>query len=164
MFRTGLLWPAVARVWARARQLSFVQLSITLMALGIFDAVTDGDLTRGHYVAGTGTLSADGTVGPIGGAAEKALAAEADGAKLFLVPRLNEQDARRWVRSIQVVPIERFEDGINALCGLEPSTPEAAETTPPPCARTTRWTDWTRASCRRSGRRGTRSWPTTRSR
>jgi PDZ domain-containing protein len=104
-----------------------------MFALGILDAVTDGDLTRGHYVAGTGTLAADGTVGPIGGAAEKALAAEHDGAHLFLVPRANEEDARRWVQSIRVVPIERFEDGIRSLCGLEPGTAEAAEITPTPC-------------------------------
>jgi PDZ domain-containing protein len=107
-----------------------------MFALGILDAVTDGDLTRGHFVAGTGTLAADGTVGPIGGAAEKALAAEHDGAALFLVPKANETDARRWVRSIRVVPIERFEDGVSTLCSLEPRTPEAAEILPPPCAAT----------------------------
>jgi PDZ domain-containing protein len=105
-----------------------------MFALGILDAVTDGDLTRGHFVAGTGTIAADGTVGPIGGAAEKALAAEHEGAQVFLVPRANAEDARRWIRSIQVVPIERFEDGISTLCGLQPRTPEAAEITPPPCA------------------------------
>ncbi len=37
-FRNGPLWPAIARVWARARQLYFVHLSITLMALAIFAA------------------------------------------------------------------------------------------------------------------------------
>lgn len=37
-FRAGPLWPAIARAWARARQLYFVHLSITLMALGIFAA------------------------------------------------------------------------------------------------------------------------------
>ena len=58
-----------------------------MFALGILDAVTDGDLTRGYYVVGTGTIAADGTVGAVGGAAEKALAAEQDGAQLFLVPR-----------------------------------------------------------------------------
>ena len=35
-FRTGPLWPAVAKVWARARQLYFVHLAITMIALGIF--------------------------------------------------------------------------------------------------------------------------------
>lgn len=37
-FRTGPLWLAVARPWARARQLYFVHLTITVMALGIFAA------------------------------------------------------------------------------------------------------------------------------
>src|SRR5688500_15155861 len=37
-FRSGPLWPAIARVWARARQLYFVHLSITFVALGIFAA------------------------------------------------------------------------------------------------------------------------------
>ena len=35
---TGPLWPAIARVWARARTLYFVHLSTTLMALAIFAA------------------------------------------------------------------------------------------------------------------------------
>jgi hypothetical protein len=32
----GTMWTAIARVWARARQLYFVHLTITLLALGIF--------------------------------------------------------------------------------------------------------------------------------
>src|SRR5438874_4781316 len=44
-----------------------------MFALGILDAVTDGDLTRGYYIAGTGTIGQDGVVGAVGGAAEKAL-------------------------------------------------------------------------------------------
>jgi Lon-like protease len=42
-----------------------------MFALGILDAVTEGDLTGGHFIAGTGTISPDGTVGPIGGARER---------------------------------------------------------------------------------------------
>ena len=37
-FRKGSLWLAVARVWARARQLYFVHLTITLLCLAIFAA------------------------------------------------------------------------------------------------------------------------------
>jgi PDZ domain-containing protein len=106
-----------------------------MFALGILDAVTDGDLTRGYFVAGTGTISADGVVGPIGGAAEKAIAAEHDGAQVFLVPRANADDARRWVHNIQVVPIQRFDDAVQFLCGLEPRTQTAASpVAPTPCA------------------------------
>jgi PDZ domain-containing protein len=106
-----------------------------MFALGILDAVTDGDMTRGNFVAGTGTLSADGTVGPVGGAAEKALAAEHEGAQIFLVPKDNYADARRWAQKIQIVPVERFEDGIRALCGLEVHPDRlASPEVPPPCA------------------------------
>lgn len=37
-FRSGNLWAAVARVWARARQLYFVHITITMLSLAIFAA------------------------------------------------------------------------------------------------------------------------------
>lgn len=37
-FRSGKLWLAIARVWARARQLYFVHLTITMLCLAIFSA------------------------------------------------------------------------------------------------------------------------------
>ncbi|HET6316629.1 MAG TPA: PDZ domain-containing protein [Chloroflexota bacterium] len=106
-----------------------------MFALGILDAVTDGDLTRGYFVAGTGTIAPDGTVGPVGGAAEKALAAEHDGAQFFLVPRDNADEAKRWVNSIQIVPVERFDDAVRSLCALDPRPDaEASPVQPAPCA------------------------------
>jgi PDZ domain-containing protein len=104
-----------------------------MFALGILDAVTDGDLTRGYYVAGTGTIAADGRVGAVGGTAEKALAAELDGAQLFLVPKDDYEEAKRWARKIQIVPIEAFDDAVRALCGLEPLPTVAAPERPTPC-------------------------------
>jgi PDZ domain-containing protein len=104
-----------------------------MFALGILDAVTDGDLTRGYYVVGTGTIAADGTVGAVGGAAEKALAAEQDGAQLFLVPKNDSDEARRWVKRLRIVPVERFEDAIQNLCALEPLPTAVAPEPPPPC-------------------------------
>jgi Lon-like protease len=104
-----------------------------MFALGILDAVTEGDLTRGYYVAGTGTINPDGTVGAVGGAAEKAVAAEEDGAAIFLVPRDNAADAQRWVRTLRVVPVARLEDAVGFLCGLEPSTNAASPELPRPC-------------------------------
>lgn len=37
-FRTGNLWAAIAKVWARARHLYFVHIAITMMSLAIFSA------------------------------------------------------------------------------------------------------------------------------
>jgi len=105
-----------------------------MFALGILDAVTDGDLTRGYFVAGTGTIGADGTVGPVGGAAEKAIAAEHDGAQVFLVPRDNFDEARRWVKGLQIVPVDRMDDAVRFLCGVEPRTQTlASPIAPTPC-------------------------------
>jgi PDZ domain-containing protein len=104
-----------------------------MFALAILDAITDGDLTRGYYVVGTGTIAADGTVGAVGGAAEKALAAEQDGAQLFLVPKDDFEEAKRWVRKLQIVPIERFDDAVRVLCALQPLPTAASPDPPTPC-------------------------------
>jgi Lon-like protease len=104
-----------------------------MFALAILDAITDGDLTRGYYVVGTGTIAADGTVGAVGGAAEKALAAEHDGAQLFLVPKDDYDEAKRWVKELKIVPVEHFEDAIHTLCALEPLPTAAAPEVPSPC-------------------------------
>src|SRR5438874_9541700 len=104
-----------------------------MFALGILDAVTDGDLTRGYYVAGTGTIGQDGVVGAVGGAAEKALAAEQDGAQVFLVPKDDSEEAHRWISHLQIVPIERFSDAVQALCSLSPLPTAATPEPPTPC-------------------------------
>jgi PDZ domain-containing protein len=64
-----------------------------MLSLGILDLVGDTDLTGGSLVAGTGTIDADGDVGPIGGIQLKMVAARDIGAELFLVPADNCADA-----------------------------------------------------------------------
>ncbi|TDE97679.1 signal protein PDZ [Occultella glacieicola] len=61
----------------------------TMFALGIIDQMTPGALTGGEIVAGTGTMSLAGEVGPIGGITLKMYAAERDGADFFLAPAAN---------------------------------------------------------------------------
>jgi PDZ domain-containing protein len=105
-----------------------------MFALAILDGVTDGDLTRGYFVAGTGTIAQDGTVGAVGGAAEKALGAEQEGAQIFLVPRGDAEEARRWVHTIKIIPVDHLEDAVQALCALPPITENlAAPDQPTPC-------------------------------
>lgn len=60
-----------------------------MFALGIVDRVTPGSLTGGLDIAGTGTMSVDGTVGPIGGIEQKIAGAAHDGASVFLAPVSN---------------------------------------------------------------------------
>ncbi|MFB9329656.1 PDZ domain-containing protein [Paenibacillus aurantiacus] len=64
-----------------------------MFALQTLDELTEGDLTAGLRVAGTGTIDAGGKVGAIGGVAHKVVAAHRAGADVFLVPEQNEQEA-----------------------------------------------------------------------
>jgi PDZ domain-containing protein len=61
----------------------------TMFALGIIDKLTPGELTGGKKIAGTGTMDADGTVGPIGGIRQKLYGARGAGATWFLAPTAN---------------------------------------------------------------------------
>lgn len=60
-----------------------------MFALGIIDKLTPGDMTGGKHIAGTGTMSPDGTVGAIGGIDQKLYGARSAGATLFLAPAAN---------------------------------------------------------------------------
>jgi len=64
-----------------------------IFSLGVYDTLTPGSLTGGTDVAGTGTISGSGRVGPIGGIQQKIVAAADAGAKIFLVPPANCADA-----------------------------------------------------------------------
>lgn len=61
----------------------------TVFALAIYDKLTPGSLTGGRTVAGTGEITADGVVGPIGGVQQKIAGALDNGASVFLVPADN---------------------------------------------------------------------------
>jgi PDZ domain-containing protein len=60
-----------------------------IFSLGIIDVLTEGSLAGQNHIAGTGTISADGKVGPIGGIELKLIAAKNAGAALFLAPEGN---------------------------------------------------------------------------
>jgi PDZ domain-containing protein len=84
--------------------------------LGIIDALTPGDLTGGDDVAVTGTISSDGTVGPVGGTGQKAAAVRNKGIKLFLVPRADYRDAVAHAgKSLEVVPVDNVDDALKVL-------------------------------------------------
>ncbi len=64
-----------------------------MFSLAVYDTLTPGSLTGDGVVAGTGTIDADGSVGPIGGIQQKIVGARDAGAELFLVPPDNCADA-----------------------------------------------------------------------
>jgi PDZ domain-containing protein len=63
------------------------------MTLGILDRLSGGHLTGGHTIAATGTIEANGSVGPVGGVPQKTVAVERAGATVFFVPPPEYQDA-----------------------------------------------------------------------
>ena len=64
-----------------------------MFALGIYDRLTPGDLTGGLVIAGTGSIDDDGVVGAIGGIQQKLVAAKDHGAKYFITPDGNYDEA-----------------------------------------------------------------------
>jgi len=92
-----------------------------MMALAIYEKITPGDMLGGRVVAGTGTITATGTVGAIGGIQEKIAGAEAAGAKVFFVPAENCTDTVGITSSMTLVKVATLKEAIAALpAALDP--------------------------------------------
>ncbi|MGY5050527.1 S16 family serine protease [Streptomyces sp. 900105755] len=95
-----------------------------LFSLGIIDKLdgngSGGDLTGGKNIAGTGTISADGAVGAVGGVALKTQAARRDGATVFLVPEDECADAKAELpKGLRLVPVTTLKGAVSDLVALE---------------------------------------------
>ncbi|CAM3139673.1 S16 family serine protease [Paenibacillus lupini] len=91
-------------------------LMFTLQSLNL---LLDKDLTDGLRIAGTGTITADGRVGGIGGITYKVVAAHEAGAQLFLAPEANYAEAAAKAKELhsemKVVPVTSLETAITAI-------------------------------------------------
>lgn len=95
-----------------------------IFALAIYDKLTPGAMTGGQSVAGTGTITPDGEVGPIGGIKQKIVGAENGGATVFLVPSANCAEAATADTSMTLVDVETMQQAIEAIETLA-DNPEA---------------------------------------
>ncbi|WP_205614129.1 YlbL family protein [Streptomyces dangxiongensis] len=87
-----------------------------MFALGIYDKLTPGSLTGGTFVAGTGTIDDNGTVGPIGGVEMKTVGARSRGARYFLTPADNCAAAAKDTPSgLTLVKVKTIGDALEAL-------------------------------------------------
>ena len=87
-----------------------------MFTLQIMDQLTDGEITHGERIAGTGTIARDGTVGSIGGVKQKVFGAIDAGARAVLVPAGHFADAVIAAGDkIEVVRIETIGDAIAFL-------------------------------------------------
>lgn len=84
--------------------------------LAIIDELTPGELTGGTDVAVTGTMGSDGTVGQVGGTAQKAAAVREAGITLFLVPTADYDAAvSRAGDDLEVVAVDTIDEALAAL-------------------------------------------------
>lgn len=109
-----------------------------MFTLEILNRLIETDITKGYQIAGTGEMLEDGTVGRIGGADFKVMAAAKDGIEIFFAPDddipdevrvLNPgiqsnyeealQAAKRIKTKMKIVPVKTIDDALNYLRQLE---------------------------------------------
>lgn len=87
-----------------------------MFALGIIDTLTPGELNGGEIVAGTGTIDAAGTVGPIGGIRQKMYGAVGEGADWFLAPADNCDEVVGHIPDgLRVFSVAKLDDALAVL-------------------------------------------------
>ena len=93
-----------------------------MMALSIYDLLTEEDLTKGLKIVGTGTIDELGNVGVIGGVSHKIKAAVKENADIFFVPTENYEEAKNTVLEdnldIELVEVSHIDDAIEYLNNL----------------------------------------------
>ncbi len=94
-----------------------------IFALGIIDKLTEQDLIRSRNIAGTGTISTSGQVGPIGGIAEKIIGAEKAGVQVFFTPVQNCAELvdidqilkSKGPKGMKIVPVATLSEAVSIL-------------------------------------------------
>lgn len=90
-----------------------------MQTLSLYNRLVEADITKGLKIAGTGTMSVSGTVGPIGGVRQKVIAAAREGVDVFFVPVNDYDDALKELRQLrsamQLIAVATFSDAIQAL-------------------------------------------------
>ncbi|MGE7601910.1 SepM family pheromone-processing serine protease [Peribacillus sp. NPDC097675] len=100
-----------------------------MFSLEIYNQLTEGDITRGYDIAGTGTISDDGKVGPIGGIQQKIVAADNSGAEIFFAPNENGAAGSNYEEAMiaakdiktkmKIIPVDSFNDALQYLSKIK---------------------------------------------
>lgn len=110
-----------------------------LFTLEIMNQLIDSDISKGYNIAGTGEMLEDGTVGRIGGADFKIIAAAREGVEIFFAPddelpeevreknpgiQTNYEEAVETAKKIgttmEIVPVKNIDDALSYLEELAP--------------------------------------------
>lgn len=96
-----------------------------MYALGVYNALSTEDITRGHRIAGAGTLRLSGAVGPVGAVHLKVRAAEDAGVEYFIAAEEDAPAARVAAREVKIISVASFDQALAALRELDaaPSSP-----------------------------------------
>lgn len=90
-----------------------------MIALNIYNALTESDITYSHRIAGTGTIDVDGNVGEIDGVKYKIMGAYKNKMELVFVPKENYEEAINVVKEkkydMEVVGVATFDEALEYL-------------------------------------------------
>jgi PDZ domain-containing protein len=86
-----------------------------VFSIGLVELLTEKDLLQKRHIAGTGTITARGIVGPIGGINEKIMSARKVGATVFFAPVDNADEISNVPDGIKVVTVATLAQAINYL-------------------------------------------------
>jgi PDZ domain-containing protein len=90
-----------------------------MYTLAIINVLTEEDITGGFRIAGTGTISTSGEVGPIGGVRQKVVGATLSGAQYILVPEANYEEALTAdIEGAEIVAVGTIDDVLEFLATL----------------------------------------------
>jgi len=86
-----------------------------VFSIGLVELLTEKDLLQKRHIAGTGTITARGIVGPIGGINEKIMSAQKVGATVFFAPVDNADEISNVPDGIKVITVATLAQAINYL-------------------------------------------------
>jgi PDZ domain-containing protein len=86
-----------------------------VFSIGLVELLTEKDLLQKRHIAGTGTITARGIVGPIGGINEKIKSAQQVGATVFFAPVDNADEISYVPVGIKVVTVATLAQAISYL-------------------------------------------------
>ena len=90
-----------------------------MIALNIYNALTEEDITKGRKIAGTGTIDALGNVGAIDGVKYKIIGAHNNKMEIVFVPKDNYEEAikvkKEYNYDMEIISVDTFDDALNYL-------------------------------------------------
>lgn len=90
-----------------------------MLALTIYNAISDDDIIKGRNISGTGTISSDGSVGEIDGVKYKIMGAAKNNMDIAFVPSNNYEEAietkEKYNYDIEIIKVDTFKEAIEYL-------------------------------------------------